>query len=714
MHPIFKRNALSVAISCALLGITTQAFAQEADKPKTDTKPPKKVEEISVVAENAKGYKVKAVQVGAFRDQDILDVPLTVNVIPRAVLDAQDSRGAYDALRNASGVSRAQLNGNIYDNLAIRGVSIQNRTNYRLNGSLPIINLIDLPLENKERLEALKGASSLYYGFTTPVGVINVVTKRARATPNLSFALSGNEFGQLLGHLDAGTKFGPESEYGVRVNLVDGKLRNTLDGGKGSRSLTAVALDWRAARDLSFKFDFESIQKEINEPATIVIPAAVAGLITLPNRPDPRKLIADTWPRNDAKAINALLRADYSLSDNWYFLAEVGRAQTRRDRRDYSEITAYNVVTGEGRLDFFLTRGLNFVNQNVRAEIGGRVDFFGKHELTFGYVKNELYQAGVNSQQVSRPQNLYNPRQIAPIDKTTITILNPINTVDIGIYVLDRWTVGDFSLTAALRMADYETVNQRFVVNPPTRTVYTASPKTTSYAGLYKIRKDTSLYASYIEGLEEAPFVGLTAANSGAVLPPAVSKQNEIGIRSEALPGMLASVAYFKIERATGFTNAQNVVVLDGRTEIKGIEFSLAGELSKEVSLFLSGSTIDAKLKRAATAALTGKTADATPKAFYSALVEYKPRFVPGLALNVGAYYTGRRFINTLNQAQISGYTIFTGGVVYRTKIAQRNVTFQVNGNNIGNKNYWEAGGAGYIAVGNPRSISFVTKVDFF
>jgi hypothetical protein len=33
---------------------------------------------------------------------------------------------------------------------------------------------------------------------------------------------------------------------------------------------------------------------------------------------------------------------------------------------------------------------------------------------------------------------------------------------------------------------------------------------------------------------------------------------------------------------------------------------------------------------------------------------------------------------------------------------------------NAADKDYWEAGGAGYLAVGAPRSISFVAKMDFF
>ena len=707
MHPFPLR--LHPIVLAVLAGWAAAASAQS-----TASADENKVQTISVTAERPKGFAAKTVQVGAFRDQNILDVPLTVNVVPRAVLDAQDSRGVYDALRNTAGVTRSQLSGAIYDNLAIRGVSLQNRTNYRLNGSLPIINLIDMPLENKERVEALKGASSLYYGFTTPVGVINLVTKRAGANPNASLSLSGNEYGQFVQHVDLGRSFGADNQFGARVNVVNGNLRNAVDDTRGDRSLVTAALDWRATSSLSLKFDFEDIRKKITEPATIIIPAAVNGVITLPRLPDPKRLIAGTWPENDASARNVLLRADYTISDNWYALAEVGRAQTRRDKRDYSEIGRYNLVTGEGRLDFFITRDLNFVNRNARVEVGGRVKTgFLTHDLTFGMVRNALYQSGANSQAVSVNQNLYDPRPVAFIPKTTPTILNPVNTTDSGLYAMDRMTVGAFQLTLAVRKADYESETVRNTVNPPIRTRYSASPTTYSWSGLYKLRKDTSLYASYIEGLEEGPIAPITAANAGAILPPAISKQNEIGIRTEAIPGMLAGLAYFRLERATSYTDANRFVVLDGRTEIKGFEASISGEVTPQLSLYASAMSLEPVLKNAATAALTGKTPDNTPKVTASMLLEFRPAALPGFSVNAGAYYTAKRFINPLNQAEIPGYTTYTAGVGYKTAVMGKALSLQANVTNLQDKRYWEAGGAGYLAVGMPRTVSFNAKLDF-
>ena len=241
----FKPNAIALSIMCSFSGVSSLAFAQVPSSPTSSESA--KLQTITVTAERPTGFKASTVQVGAFRDQEMLDVPWTVNIVPAAVLEAQDSRGVFDALRNTAGVTRAQLSGAIYDNLAIRGISLQNRTNYRLNGSLPIINLIDMPLENKERVEALKGASSMYYGFTTPVGVINLVTKRALRTPVTNVSISGNEYGQLVEHVDLGRTFGAAGQFGARVNVVNGELRNATEGTTGSRSLATAALDWRVS-----------------------------------------------------------------------------------------------------------------------------------------------------------------------------------------------------------------------------------------------------------------------------------------------------------------------------------------------------------------------------------------------------------------------------------------------------------------------------------
>lgn len=172
-------NLPTLASGLTLAFLLPQANAQTPDK----AEPATQLSTVNVTAGQSKSFKSNVVQVGTFRDMAPLDVPQTSNVITREVLDAQAASTLFGALRNTAGVTRAQLNGSTYDNISIRGILVENRSNYRLNGSLPVINLIDIPLENKERVEVLKGASSLYYGFVPPSGIVNMVTKRAGKDP---------------------------------------------------------------------------------------------------------------------------------------------------------------------------------------------------------------------------------------------------------------------------------------------------------------------------------------------------------------------------------------------------------------------------------------------------------------------------------------------------------------------------------------------------
>lgn len=183
----------------------------------------------------------------------------------RAVLDAQSATTLFGALRNTAGVTRSQLSGSTYDNISIRGILVENRGNYRLNGSLPIVNLIDVPLENKDRVEVLKGASTLYYGFVPPSGIVNFVTRRAGEKPVNAVNLWTNDHGGAGVHADMARRFGAERQFGARVNLASAREDIGIERYDGERELQSAALDWRASERVSFKLDLERYRKDVSE-----------------------------------------------------------------------------------------------------------------------------------------------------------------------------------------------------------------------------------------------------------------------------------------------------------------------------------------------------------------------------------------------------------------------------------------------------------------
>ena len=189
---------LTLALAAPLAHAQEVIVAAESAESATPRKDDATLQAVHVTAVRSEGFKPVTVKAGTFRGADVMDVPSTINVVTSKVLEAQAAEGLYDAVRNTAGVTRQQNGGDTWDQLVIRGVEVQNRTNYRLNGSMPIMNFSQVPMENKARVEVLKGASALYYGFTAPSGIVNYVTKRAGLHPVTSVGLRFDTNGTLL------------------------------------------------------------------------------------------------------------------------------------------------------------------------------------------------------------------------------------------------------------------------------------------------------------------------------------------------------------------------------------------------------------------------------------------------------------------------------------------------------------------------------------
>jgi iron complex outermembrane receptor protein len=693
----FMRFRLSVLASVLPLALSAHyAQAQAAQE----------LPAVTVTTSSTGSFKSNTVQVGTFRDQAPLDVPQTSNVVTREVLDAQADTTLFGALRNTAGVTRSQLSGSAYDNLAIRGILVENRGNYRLNGSLPIVNLIDVPLENKERVEVLKGASSLYYGFIPPSGIVNLVTKRAGNEPVTSVALSANQYGAANVHADIGRRFGEQKQFGARINLVEGREDIGIDNFSGNRMLASAALDYRATRDLSFKLDLEHYRKEVSEQAAIAVPAAVNGAITLPPVPGARRNLAGEWQKYDAQATNLLLRTDYSLSENWGVMFEAGKAKTGRDRR-FSQFQNYSLATGEGTLRTFFANDQEWNNENYRTELFGRLP--GRlvtHEVSLGYTANRRSQDPRAQPFVDVAQNLFNPRDIAPIAAPAASGNASSTIKDRGWYLSDRILIGEqWQAMVGVRGSDYESAS--------TTTRFKADDVNPAVSLLYKPLNNVSVYASYLEGVEESGQAPANRANAGEILAPALSRQKEIGIKAEVAQGVLLQAAYFDIKRPSTTIDAANRFTLNGLARYKGLELAASGEVNRQLSLIASALFLNAEQLNAANAATVGKVPDNTPERTASLFAEYRLQDVPGLALSGGLIYVGERPVNNENQAFVGGYTTFSLGARYATRIAGNRTIFQAVLDNAAGRDYWSTAGNGLLGVGTPRTLKLVAKMEF-
>jgi len=721
-----SRSAVSVA-SLVIAGISVGGQAAAQGPATTQGRADESLlQEIVITADRRKSFGADLVQAGTFRGAELIDTPLTVNVLPRELLDAQQATQLHDALRNTAGVTSAQLNNAIYSNMSVRGIVVENRGNYRLNGSLPVVNLIDLPLENKERVEVLKGVSALYYGFTTPSGIVNLTSKRPPAERVFDVTVFANQHGTLGGHIDFGQQ-SDDGRFGIRVNALTADLDIGVDETKGDRSFVSVAADWKPTDALTLQLDVEHIEKSMSEPTTyfVATPAAGAAPI-LPPLPDAKRNLGGEWQQGDGYEDNVLLSARYRFARDWEFSAQAGRSYLKRDRY-FSQFQNFNLTTGDGRIAVTLTNGNVNENNNYRGELSGAF-FTGalKHEVTFGYTHNKRETEVPTNPTCNFPTpasatcaastfqpNLFRKVALPALPLPARVVRTASAITDKGLYAFDRISYDEWlQVLIGLRRADYSSVNQ-VLVAPTSRTSYAVKETTPAVGVVIKPRQNLSIYGTFIEGLEEGGIAGAAQVNAGEVLPPNTSEQYEIGVKAE-LGKVLATVAYFDIDRASSFVNTTiNRFVQDGRTSYKGFELSAAGEVGESLSLYFTAMTLDAKQERTATAALRGLRPENAPKFSASLFAEYRVAAIPGLSLSAGMFHVGNRAINQANIAFAEGYTAYDIGARYDTEIAGNSTTFRLYADNVTDESYWSATASSLLNANLPPTVKISVTTRF-
>jgi len=105
----------------------------------------------------------------------LIDLPMSVQLVDRQLIDQQQIIDVRDAVKNASGVVMGSTYAGAYINLNGRGFEMLNWSNFRRNGMF-IWNMGHHYNDNIERIEILKGPSSFLFGDVSPGATINFVT----------------------------------------------------------------------------------------------------------------------------------------------------------------------------------------------------------------------------------------------------------------------------------------------------------------------------------------------------------------------------------------------------------------------------------------------------------------------------------------------------------------------------------------------------------
>lgn len=728
-----RKAALLAASILAMTMASTQAWGQAQGGSDEEAEGSG---EIVVTGERANQFGTDTVQSGSFRNAKILDVPLTVAVIPDAVLKSQQAIDLIDAVRNTAGVASSGVGPAAYNNITIRGIAVDTRSSYKLNGTLNILSSTAFPLEDKDRVEVLKGASALYYGFSPPSGIVNFVMKRPTRDLTLSARAFGDSNGGIGGHVDVGDTLGI---FGYRVNLVAARVDTGIDFAKGKRYVASGGFDLKPIDGLTITTDVEYFSRRVAEPAVFIIPNAVTAVpnVKLLN---PRTNIGGLdWDDNYTKEFNYVGKVSYQFSKDWDITGYYGRSHLTRHRynpgfQPGSVANAGNtncanatsaqylasITPGSPTYGAGCVRWTSTIQTAGYENIGYSVELHGK--VTTGPISNSILLGASRSKRslagspatprTLRSQNFINPIPYA--DPNQPLGVRPVASTidDKGLYAFDELRYKDFiTLLGGVRASDYKDDG---TTNLSTKTPYRVKPVSYSAGFVVKPAAWASVYGTYIEGIEPGIIVDNTNENANEVLPPVASTLYEAGLKLQPRSNLLIQLAYFDIKRegdlssrinpATGRLRGYN----DATKTFRGFEGSISGYVTKDLAINGAISLLKARTFLAEVANSPRKRPNGTPKTSWSLSGEYAVSwFDPNLKVSAGVYHTGSQALDDTNNVIVPGYTTFDLGASYTFEFGDHTVVARVNGQNITSKRYWSTVSNGTLAEALPMTVKF-------
>jgi iron complex outermembrane recepter protein len=259
-------------------------------------------------------YLPDALIVGTLDGATLQETPLSVTVMTRDLLSDQVSRLISDVVKNDASVGDDYVPVGYYGTYMIRGFPLDLATGFEVNG-MTIAGEQDVPLENKQSVEILKGIAGVESGVASAGGLIDYVTKRPAIVKTAD--LSTDQRGTAYGAVDLGRFFGSQKQVGARVNLASERIVTYMNDTNGWRAMGAGEADWKISSQATLKGDFEYQHKTERDGSGYQL----LGGTTVP---DINKIYRSTmlgdqpWgPPDTYDTFNTGARLDYRLPRSW-------------------------------------------------------------------------------------------------------------------------------------------------------------------------------------------------------------------------------------------------------------------------------------------------------------------------------------------------------------------------------------------------------------
>lgn len=648
---------------------------------------------------------------GTKTDTKLIETPQSVSVISRDNLDARGIDTVAQALQYTAGVAVQTFGGDPrYDQARIRGFETNGFSNFRdglrdtANGSAYFSVFRNEPY-GVQRIDVVKGPSSVMYGQSPPGGLIDLISKRP----------TDHAFGEVVGLVGTADRLqgafdvgGPVDKDKTVLYRLTGVLRDSdaqvakfSDKVKDDRAYIAPAVTWRPTNDttLTILSDYQHDVTGIASPLSV---ATVRGGKVVNMRALPLFLGDPSYNTFDQTQYRVGYQFEHRFSDD---LIVRSRARYGHVDLEYRSITqagtpldTQTVFPRNARRVLENSDSFGIDNHVIAKTWTGPL----QHTVLIGTDYQAFKLDGESFGGLAPSLDVLNPVYGQPVTMPTLRLQSyKQNLNQAGVYLQDQIKLQNWILTLGGRYdAAQQTILNRLtgVPQPNDDTAFTKR------AGLtYLFDNGLAPYVSYSESF--LPTGGVDF-NSNA-FKPTKGKQYEGGIKFQPNRDLLFTAAVFDLTQDNVLTadpNHLNYNIQTGQVNSRGLELEMLAKPMPGLNLLASYTLQDLKNTQSNNGDV-GKMPVLIPRHMASAFADYTLQSGPlaGWGFGAGFRYIGESYMDILNTLTNDAYTVFDAGLHYRQP---KGINLALNVKNIANKDNamcTATGGCQYIS---PRVIT--------
>ncbi|MEX0270785.1 TonB-dependent siderophore receptor [Leptolyngbyaceae cyanobacterium UHCC 1019] len=675
-------NALPKTEVTLKAGGLAYSLNPEADEPD---------EEIVVTGEGQQDFRVPNATTGTRLDIPLLDTPASIGVITNQLIEDTAPRRVEDLAPYISGVAAGDVGqGGLFTDFQIRGFSTGSQV--YINGLRDNYRSLVRDLSNIERIEILKGFSSILYGAGTPGGVVNYITKKPQATPSYEVSFEAGSFDFYRGEADLTGPLTSDKNLLYRLNLAFQGAQSFVPNVEDNRIYVAPSLTLKTGGggSLTVEGEYYRQDKDFNTGAKFFNDRFFY------NR-------SYTDPRN-SQIYNHYRIATYfdqPISKQWSINLS---GQYFNTQRELQPLLTSIFFDGDILPRFYRTISDDYYQYNLRGEVRGNFKIgASEHKLLAGVEFNKYRSRFDSAISVFGSVDVANPTFDVPLPTGLSKRLIDFSNKDWGIYIQDFVKLGRFRLLAGLRYGEFEFFDQGKVAQSGNF----VSP---SVGLVYSLTDSASLYASFSQSTE--PQFGLSA--DGSPVAPRKATQFEIGAKVNLLNDRVSVTAALFNLKQTNIAETDPVTdasILVGDVRSRGFELDIAGKITKNFNLIAAYTLLDSEVT-SSISGLQGNRSVNSPRHSLGLYGKYEftEGGLKGLSLSTGLIYAGERSGDSENTFELPGYVRVDLGAGYKIN----NVTFRLAVENLFNERYASGSSSrASITQGLPLAITGKVSVEF-